>query len=104
MYNRYLDNAEFQPVEPAPNPSGQPGRTGGKQSGGILSDLLSRLTGSSGEGRKNAGGLSGIFHGFKLDELDRGDILLILILLYLFWESEDEELLIILGLLLLTGS
>ncbi len=95
MYNRYLNEDEFQPVEPAQE---GPSSSSGEKKKGPLSDLLSMLGGN-----KNAGGLSGILSGFKLDELDRGDILLILILLYLFWESEDEELLIILGLLLFTG-
>lgn len=95
MYNRYLNQEDFQPVEPEPE---RPPSSSGQQRKGPLSDLLARLG-----GKKNAGGLSGIFSGLKLDELDKGDILLILILLYLFWESEDDELLIILGLLLFTG-
>ncbi len=97
MYNRYLNQDEFQPVEPAAE-GPPPSSSSGEPKKGPLSDLLSRLG-----GKKNAGGLFGIFSGLKLDELDKGDILLILILLYLFWESEDEELLIILGLLLFTG-
>ena len=97
MYNRYLNQDEFRPVEPEPAASPPPSSSGEPKKG-PLSELLSKLG-----GKKNAGGLSGIFSGLKLDELDKGDILLILILLYLFWESEDDELLIILGLLLFTG-
>ena len=37
----------------------------------------------------------------KLEQVDKGDILLLLLLLFLFQESEDEELLIALGLLLI---
>ena len=37
----------------------------------------------------------------KLDDLDTGDLLLLAILFLLFRDSEDEELLIALGLLLI---
>jgi len=95
MYNRYIPQDGFQPVEQAaPGPERQSGRGGDSP----LQKLLEGLGGS-----KNAGGLSGIFKSLKLDSLDRGDILLLLIILYLFWESDDTELLITLGLLFLMG-
>jgi hypothetical protein len=103
MYNRYLDGAEFHPVEEESAGVGEPAAPAAQgDSPGLLSQLFSPLLGRLG-GKKNAGGASGILHGVQLDALDKGDLLLILILLYLFWESEDEELLIILGLLLFTG-
>lgn len=48
-------------------------------------------------------GLAGILKGLKLDDLDTGDILLLLILLFLFLEGDDMELIITLGLMLLLG-
>ena len=47
--------------------------------------------------------LSGLLRSLKLEGLDTGDIVLLLILLLLFLEGEDTELLIALGLLLLLG-
>lgn len=50
------------------------------------------------------GGLGGLLKKFHLDKLDSGDILLVLILLFLFLEREDNlELVITLGLLLVFG-
>lgn len=48
-------------------------------------------------------GLSGLLKGLKLEDLDTGDLLLLLILLFLFLEGDDTELLITLGLLLVLG-
>lgn len=48
-------------------------------------------------------GLASILKGLKLDGLDTGDILLLLILLFLFLEGDDMELIITLGLMLLLG-
>lgn len=50
-------------------------------------------------GRK--GFLSGILSKLKLEEIDTGDLLLLLILFLLFKDGEDEELLIALGLMLI---
>lgn len=50
------------------------------------------------------GGLSGLLKNFHLEKLDSGDILLVLILLFLFLERDDNlELVITLGLLLVFG-
>lgn len=48
---------------------------------------------------KNAG-LSGIFKHFKLEDIDIGDILLLLIIVCVVLEGENWELAIILGLVL----
>ena len=48
-------------------------------------------------------GLAGLLKGLKLEELDTGDILLLLILLFLCLEGDDLALIITLGLLLLLG-
>lgn len=52
-------------------------------------------------GRK--GGLSQLLKGLKLEELDTGDVLLLLILLFLFLDDREDnlELLITLGLMLI---
>lgn len=48
-------------------------------------------------------GLSGILKSLKLDDLDTGDVLILLILLFLFLEGDDIEMMITLGLMLLLG-
>lgn len=49
------------------------------------------------------GGLSSLLKALKLDDLDTGDVLLLLILLFLFLDDREDnlELLITLGLMLL---
>ena len=49
------------------------------------------------------GGLSQLLKGLKLEELDTGDVLLLLILLFLFLDDREDnlELLITLGLMLI---
>ena len=104
MYNRYIPHGEtYQriPEEEAPprhshrepHPSGsahRPPPPHRDPKGGSLDAL--------------AGKLGGFFKGFHLEKLDSGDILLVLILLFLFLEREDNlELVITLGLLLLFG-
>lgn len=98
MYNRYIPNdaryeqiresshtaGAFNPRKDAQRPPPPPPR--GNSLDGIL------------------GGLGGLLKNFHLEKLDSGDILLILILLFLFWEREDNlELVITLGLLLVFG-
>lgn len=91
MYNRYCPQEGYQPLEPEETPNG-------KASGGSPFSLLQNLLG----GIKNAGG-TGILEKLGLGQLDKGDILLLLVLIYLFRESEDDEWLIILALVLLMG-
>lgn len=98
MYNRYIPEENFQPVEtgqPSPQPQGQ--RNGNNWGGGPFS-FLNGLLGRT----KNAGG-AGILERLGLQNLDSGDILLLLILFYLFRETGDEEWLIILALMFLMG-
>lgn len=86
MYNRYVRNdaGVYQRV-----PAGEsetafshdpPHERPGSGVAGLLSQLMGKL---------------------KLDDLDTGDLLLLAILFLLFRDSEDEELLIALGLLLI---
>ena len=51
---------------------------------------------------KNAG-IAGILNALHLEELDSGDILLLLIILFLFLEGDNIEMVITLGLMLLLG-
>ena len=86
MYNRYIPDGEGgytripqeavqlpPPPPPQKPPLSLPGRS-------LLDKLLGYL---------------------KLEQVDKGDILLLLLLLFLFQEGEDEELLLTVGLLLL---
>lgn len=101
LYNRYFPSEEYIPVEP---PEGRRPQGGSSAFGGLfsqLSPLLSFFTGGE-KDAKNAGS-TGILGKLGLGQMDKGDILLILILIYLFRESEDDEWLIILALVLLMG-
>ena len=48
-------------------------------------------------------GLSGLLRALRLESLEAGDILLLLIVLYLLVEGEDLEPVLALGLVLLLG-
>ena len=91
MYNRYIPNgtAYTRITEPDTPLSAPPRRKESKSE------------------KKEAPGnglLSGLLKSLKLEELDSGDVLLLLILLLLFLDGEDNmELLITLGLILLLG-
>ena len=106
MYNRYIpEDMSYAPVEPSA-PSAPPRRAaGGAPRPPLrLPDFLAGKEGLSGLcGGREAGGLSGLLKGLKLDKLDSGDILLLLITLYLLVEGDDLELVIALGLVLLMG-
>lgn len=79
MYNRYIPkDTPYAPVEHS-RPS------------------------SYGEEKTDAGTLAGILRKLGLEQIDSGDILLLLILLFLAREGDDLELLITLGLALLMG-
>ena len=109
MYNRYIPNGAVYtriPVEEEktetrsrlsegfPPPDGQ-----GRTPGGTPFSIASLLGG----GTRGGGGLTGLLRSLKLDRLDSGDILLLLIVLLLLWEGDDLELVIALGLALIMG-
>lgn len=99
LYNRYIPNdAQYQPIhEPHSNSTHfklpkntqrppPPPTKGSNPLDGLV------------------GGLSGLLNRFHLERLDSGDILLVLILIFLFLERDDNlELVITLGLLLIFG-
>lgn len=78
---------------------------GGKKSG-TPQDLFRNLTAPLGfwgaEENKNAG-IAGILKGLHLEDVDSGDLLLLLIILLVFLEGDNTELVITLGLMLLLG-
>lgn len=102
MYNRYIRNEQGAysripqqepapgpvsgrpppppPSEPPPPPPGGDSSPGSPPEGRFLDRLLSRL---------------------HLGDIDSGDLLLLLILFFLFREEADEEVLIAIGLLLI---
>ncbi|MGI5963223.1 MAG: hypothetical protein ACOX7N_05815 [Lawsonibacter sp.] len=126
MYNRYIpeqasytqvENGEektaevFHPMGTNPNSRHMTSQTSRPQNAGAagfrmpsfltgkdgLSTFLTSLTGN---GQK---GLSGLLKGLKLENLETGDLLLLLIVLYLLIEGDDLEPVIALGLVLLLG-
>ncbi len=120
MYNHYLDDlggGSFVQLDPEPHQGAsaqprQPQRPGPAQpnhpgSNGwnrppepfrSKNDLLKEVTGGLGQL------LEGVKKHFSLEHFDTGDILLVLIILFLYLEDGDNlELVITLGLLLLLG-
>ena len=123
MYNRYLDDSEFVLLDPEPqtnapghhtqnqnhaNQHGQnrtnqprPGqnRPAPRPMGPSPSknDLVGEITGGLGQL------LGGVRKHFSLENFDTGDILLVLIILFLYLEGDNLELVITLGLMLLLG-
>lgn len=119
MYNHYLDDNNFVALDPEPQaPSGprplrsvpapnrpsqshpeQPYSHQSRSIGPIHSknDLIGEITGGLGQL------LSGVRKHFALENFDTGDILLVLIILFLYLEGDNLELVITLGLLLLLG-
>ena len=119
MYNRYIPGAggytrvveEEPPVQRADgsrtrrNDHRQPDHTmpgGGRWGKGAVQNLTAPLRFLAGED-KNAG-IAGILKSFHFEDLDSGDVLLLLIILLLFLEGDNIELVITLGLMLLLGS
>lgn len=90
-----------EPTHRTPGPG--PGPTpGGAQQPPPAWEPVAGGEGGAAPGKKPSW-LSGLLKNFKLDDLDTGDILLLLIILFLFIDGDDIELVITLGLLLLFG-
>ncbi len=85
MYNSYIPTGNDEPV--ASEQGGQSGL------GGLFRNLFEG-------GVPKPDRLLQMLH---LDRFDKGDILLMLILVYLFIESDDEDWLIVLALVVLMG-
>lgn len=103
MYNRYItESGQPQQKNAARSEAGYAGDRSifgaGQQWLRQLGDALNLFGGEA----KNAG-IAGILKGFGLENLDSGDVLLLLILLLVFLEGDNMELVITLGLMLLLG-
>ncbi len=109
MYNRYIpqDTSYVRVEEPAGTPPPPPPDSGGRPAGGNsaprfrgVEDLLSR-SGLGGLLGGRDGGLNGLLRALKLDNIDTGDVLLLLIILLLLSEGDDLDLVVALGVVLL---
>ena len=86
MYNRYLpEEVSYSRVDSFPSP--EPRQSGNRRLSFHMPDFLTQKE-----------GLSNLLKGLRLDKIDSGDILLLLIALYLLAEGDDLELAIALGL------
>ena len=105
MYNRYIpENTSFTRVEREPPPPAGPAPGARRQQAFRLPDFLSGQEGLSRLFQNHEGsGLSGLLKTLHLDSVDTGDILLLLIMLYLLVEGDDLEPVLALGLVLLMG-
>lgn len=129
MYNHYLDDDSFVLLDPEPQPQSHPGqnqnhqgpprhgpnqnqqpnqhRPGGPHPGNPYRPMEPNRSKNDlvGEVTKGLGQLlDGVMKHFSLEHFDTGDILLVLIILFLYLEDGDNlELVITLGLLLLLG-
>ena len=121
MYNQYLDDSDFILLDPEPqSPQSAQNRQGQERGPGheqrhaspnhrrpaparpqepprSKNDLLGEVTGGLSQL------LDGVLKHFSLKNFDTGDILLVLIILFLYLEGDNLELVITLGLLLLLG-
>ncbi len=116
MYNRYIPNGNTYTRVTADDSTSQKNSghrpqqetrnsSRGQSGHGIGRDLFRNFAGPLhffGGEEKNAG-IAGILKGFDLEDIDSGDILLLLIILLLFLEGDNTELVITLGLMLLLG-
>lgn len=100
MYNRYIpQEANYAPIPPSQRETPPPPRANSGLSG-LLGGLLRGERGSA--AGKTGQALSSLLSSVGLKELDTGDILLALIVLFLILEDGDDlELLIALGLMIL---
>ena len=103
MYNRYLEQKpgsevpHAAPVRQTAPSAAPPPRQEAPKPPRKSSDLLGEVTGGLGEL------LGGVLKNVSLEKFDTGDILLVLIILFLFLEGDNLEIVITLGLMLLLG-
>lgn len=121
MYNRYVPNGsgytrvvvdeaparhtKQERAQPQDRPHSQQRQSSRARTGHGQQDFFKNLSAPLsflGGEDKNAG-IAGILKSLHLEELDSGDILLLLIILFLFLEGDNIELVITLGLMLLLG-
>lgn len=105
MYNRYIPQPEECTWVRTDSGMSQNPERKRQQRGISLPSFLSGQEGisaflSNSEGK---GGLSRVLKALHLEQIDTGDILLLLIVLYLLAEGDDLDLVIALGLVLIMG-
>lgn len=93
MYNHYIGKETTFSRIPDTEPKHDYGAAGEKRENGFFSFFTKE------KDEKNAG-LSGILKRLKLDDIDTGDILLFLILIFIVLEGDNWELALVLGLVL----
>lgn len=108
MYNRYIPQDEqytWVQAEEDHTPNKQTASSAsGERRGFQLPSFLSGQEGlSSLFGEKGKNGLSSLLKSLHPENIDTGDILLLLIILYLLVEGDDLDLVIALGLVLIIG-
>ena len=96
MYNRYLNHDDYVLIDSEPEPENFT-----PPNAATAASKPSSLLGEMGGGITQV--LRSVFKHFSLENLDTGDILLVLIILFLFLEGDNLELVITLGLMLLLG-
>ena len=101
MYNRYVPSDETYTWTRAETANGQ--RHGSDPAGWTANPLGRLLSGQGSQSWGGKGGLAGLLRSFHLEQVDAGDMLLLLIVLYLLVEGEDLEPVLALGLVLLLG-
>ena len=101
MYNRYIpEDVSYTRVE-TPPPQGTD--AGFRRQPARFPEFLSGRGGLSGRMGQDGNRLSSLLKSFHLDNIDSGDILLLLIALCLWKEGDDPDLVIALGLAVLMG-
>lgn len=102
MYNRYIpDGASYTRV--APDEGGRTARSGGSPQAPRRPGPQERKTPSGDPLERVSGFLSGLLQKLTPGGLDTGDILLLLIILFLLTEGDDLDIVITLGLLFFMG-
>ena len=93
MYSQYIDGG-FVPLDrPEPGPGSPQSHPPTGTPGGLLDGAVGQVSRM----------VKGLLRTFSLEGIDTGDILLVLIILLLYLEGDDLEMVITLGLMLLFG-
>lgn len=97
MYSHYLSDDDWMVLDDDPTQEPPPGERLHAQPKHTSNAVLQEMSGGLSQL------LDGITKHFSLENIDTGDILLVLILFFLFLEGDNLELVITLGLMLLLG-
>lgn len=105
MYNRYIPQDEHYDWVRAESTQDHPQGKVSQPHKIVFPPFLNGQEGLSAlfSPKEGKGGLAGLFKTLHLENLDTGDVLLLLIILYLLVEGDDLDLVIALGLVLIMG-